>query len=352
MNSVTIRRILKLLGSIFVFLVLFGEVNPVAAQPILNFKRLINNWPTIEVYFFAQCNGRPVYFPDSLYFSIRENGVPITNFTYWAPPPAEPPDVSTGLVIDGSASMSSADLQSAKDYAHTVVGYLSLGHDEGALITFNDSVTIRQPMTGDFSLLHAAIDGISSAGNSAVWDGIHAAVGHVATYGGNECRNVVAFTNGPGTADTAQAPARAVAVEVTPVIAGPASSPTNGPAAFSAASTDPEGAPLTWNWLLVSRPAGSLAALSGSGNAAILSPDVAGSYLVGVRASDGTDNSILAVHAYAAGFTPPPPATHTSGGGCAVPPRGAGNSTADGLVILAAILLVRATTSRRESSRS
>lgn len=137
---------------------------------------------------------------------------------------------------------------------------------------------------------------------------------------------------------------RANRLPSTPIIAGPASAATNDPAIFSASSTDPEGTQLTWNWLLVSRPSGSQAVISGAGNSATLVPDISGSYLVGVRAGDGVDNSILAVHAYASGGTasPPPPPPSGGGGGCgALPPEGDADSGDTGALVVAALILVQ-----------
>jgi hypothetical protein len=130
----------------------------------------------------------------------------------------------------------------------------------------------------------------------------------------------------------------------TPVIDGPASSPSNAPATFIASSSDPEGASLTWNWLLVSRPTGSQASIEATGNSAVLSPDVAGNYLVGARAGDGIDNSILSVHAYAASAEPPapaPPPSSGGGGGCGALPGGSPGDAADsGALLSAALILV------------
>lgn len=54
------------------------------------------------------------------------------------------------------------------------------------------------------------------------------------------------------------------------------------------ASHDPDSDPLTYLWTLVSRPAGSTAALSGQATAsAVLTPDAFGAYLVRLTVSDG-----------------------------------------------------------------
>lgn len=52
-------------------------------------------------------------------------------------------------------------------------------------------------------------------------------------------------------------------------------------------STDPDGDPLSFTWTLVSKPAGSSMAIQNTSNALVIRPDVAGTYVVSVRISDG-----------------------------------------------------------------
>lgn len=70
--------------------------------------------------------------------------------------------------------------------------------------------------------------------------------------------------------------------------AGPAQSSVVGvPLTLSGSGTDPNGLPLTYTWSLVAAPSGSAAALVGANSPmASFSPDVAGSYTVGLVVSD------------------------------------------------------------------
>ena len=95
------------------------------------------------------------------------------------------------------------------------------------------------------------------------------------------------------------APAPAPGVNQSPVAALALSSPAspnlltiNTPVTLSATSTDPESQTLTHAWTLVSRPAGSSAALvSSTGSSVSFTPDRSGVYLVSIASSDGTNTA-------------------------------------------------------------
>lgn len=79
-------------------------------------------------------------------------------------------------------------------------------------------------------------------------------------------------------------------------------------------SHDPENAPLTYRWTLVSSPSGAAATLAPDGAKAILTPDpnVPGTYQVGLVVNDGWVNSAMAVARVTARFYPVlPPAGAT-----------------------------------------
>lgn len=57
-------------------------------------------------------------------------------------------------------------------------------------------------------------------------------------------------------------------------------------------STDPDGDTLSFTWTLVSKPASSSLAIQNTSNALVIKPDVAGTYVISVRISDGKGASI------------------------------------------------------------
>lgn len=119
-------------------------------------------------------------------------------------------------------------------------------------------------------------------------------------------------------------------------ITGPPSSDNTDPVTFQGSATDPDAGQTTgFHWILLSRPTGSLAQLTPVGaDNTTLSPDVAGTYEVGLRVDDGLDNSALAVRS----FSIPTP-RGGGGGGCSLPHSGSRESTRGNPSLPALVLL-------------
>ena len=104
----------------------------------------------------------------------------------------------------------------------------------------------------------------------------------------------------------------------TPPAAGftvPASESAGQPVTFRGTASDADLQPLAFHWVLVSRPAGSAASIIAANvGDAVFTPDVQGTYEIGLRADDGLDNSALVVHSYTALISTD--ASSSSGGGC------------------------------------
>ena len=175
---------------------LFFAISSVEAQPNLNFKRVINNWPTIELYFSVGCNGKPAYFTDPTFFKVYENGVEIGEFTLWCPDPEGRCAISVALVFDASGSMMGPGQAGAIAAGSAFIDVMDGISDEAAIIWFNSSVTVYQGMTASKSMLHDAVNNLPASGATAVWDGIYAGLQELIANGSNQCRAVIALTDG------------------------------------------------------------------------------------------------------------------------------------------------------------
>jgi uncharacterized protein YegL len=190
---------------------MFVAQSDASAQPQLNFKRIVNNWPTIEVYFSVGCNGQPAYFTDKRYFKVVENGIEIGEFELWCPDPTMRCAISVALVFDASGSMMGSGTAGAKAAGNAFVDMMDGVVDEAAVIWYNDSVRTRQGMTTSLDLLHSAINTLPASGGTVLWDGILSGVLELINNGVNQCRAVVAMTDGQDNASSHQ-PADIVAV--------------------------------------------------------------------------------------------------------------------------------------------
>jgi subtilisin family serine protease len=158
----------------------------------------------------------------------------------------------------------------------------------------------------------------------------------------------------PGTAEAV------VHVNNVPVasIAGPATDNVGIPVTFrGSGSSDADLQPLTYHWVLVSRPSdSSVVSLVPTGNDnATLTTDKPGIYEVGLCADDGLDNSVLITKTLTTTGVPPPSSGGGGGGGCSI---GNGMRVEDGpsslaylLLILLPLFVLLATKRGRSSSR-
>jgi len=100
-------------------------------------------------------------------FTVLEDGVeqPLSFFASVEIP------VDVALVLDTSGSMT-ADLPAVRSAATGLVRTLR-AVDRGAVVEVKQSAGISQPFTSDVSRIEQAIRGLSTSGNSAIYDGIY-----------------------------------------------------------------------------------------------------------------------------------------------------------------------------------
>jgi Mg-chelatase subunit ChlD len=203
-------------GSIFTSLaallpaVIIACAPALQAQPVLTFKRLVNNWPTIELYFTVACDGQPAWHTDKRYFTVVENGVMIRDFELWCPDETLDCANSVAMVFDASASMSGAGNTGAKAAGNALVDEMWPA-DEAAIIWFNSSVTVRQGITTSQDQLRAAINALPASGGTAVWDGAYAGVLEIINNSVNMCQAVIVLVDGQDNSSSRQ-PADVIAL--------------------------------------------------------------------------------------------------------------------------------------------
>jgi VWFA-related protein len=144
------------------------------------------------------------------------------------------------LVLDTSASLRGAALEPLKDAARAA--FATLGPvDQGALVTFSQTVNLRAGWTGDRAVLAQAIDGITAQGSTSLTDAAFAAL----TMRGRPTSRtlVLFFTDGDDTAswlsaaDVARAARRAEAVVSSVMLTAPGNTAAVIAKAFAAPGT-------------------------------------------------------------------------------------------------------------------
>jgi hypothetical protein len=181
------------------------------AQPVLNFKRVINNWPTVELYFSISCNGEPAYFTDKRYFKVFEDGIEIGEFELWCPDLESRCAISVALVFDASGSMIGPGQSGAKAAGLAFIDLMDGVQDEAAIIWFASNVVVAQGMTIYKDLLTNAVNNLPASGATAVWDGAYTGVMNLINDGVNPCRAVIVMTDGGDNMST-RTPAEIIAL--------------------------------------------------------------------------------------------------------------------------------------------
>ncbi len=129
-----------------------------------------SRFPEVTVYVsVTDSSGNPLPVnPNQIH--IKENGQEVQSEQVSASGAIGP--LTTLLVVDVSGSMYDAGkLTAAKAAAEAYVNQMRPG-DQAGLVTFNDTVTYRQPITSDRNALIQAIDGLTARGDTAMYDAL------------------------------------------------------------------------------------------------------------------------------------------------------------------------------------
>lgn len=169
---------------------------PLQAQPRLEVTNAIVQWPEVEVYFKAWCDGERVYDLQSQQLRLSDNGAWQPYFSVWCPDPRVRCAVSVGLVMDAGGSMTGIGNAEMKAYGRALIDQLDGVLDEMSVIWFNTQVNVAQQMTSLKPLLYTAVDGLPASGGTAIWDGAYAGLIELINNGINQCRAVILMTDG------------------------------------------------------------------------------------------------------------------------------------------------------------
>lgn len=196
----TFNRISLNLGLILVLLL--GSTLTAYAQepepPVVRITQVDNSsFPNVTVYVSAtNAAGEPVGIDPST-IEIFENGqlmqlVDVKGGGDVASQESIP--VTTMLVMDISGSMDKNDkLAGAKDAAKSYVSQMRPG-DQAGLITYDTHVYTVQPITADAAALTAAIDGLQTGSDTAMYDALMEAVTALESASGRKA--IIVLTDG------------------------------------------------------------------------------------------------------------------------------------------------------------
>jgi VWFA-related protein len=167
-----------------------SAVSAQTEEPIIRITQVDNSqFPQVTVYLSATNSaGEPVGIdPETI--QIYENGQLMTPTNVQGggvQVGSEPIPVTTILVIDISGSMDKNDkIDAAKNAAKAYVAQMRPG-DQAGLITYDTKVYVVQPVTGDTAVLTAAIDGLQTGSDTAMYDALIVAEKELETISGRK----------------------------------------------------------------------------------------------------------------------------------------------------------------------
>ena len=167
-----------------------------AAQPVLDAKRAVVQWPNVHLFYDITCGGLFSPSHSAANLSLTEDGLPVSSFTQSCPDTTVHCEMSTSLVFDMSASMLSQWMVATQRAGTAFIDKMNGTTDEAAILFFNQTVTVEQPMTTQKSSLYNAFSNYMPSGATATFDAAYAGVDQAINNGSNSCKAVVLMTDG------------------------------------------------------------------------------------------------------------------------------------------------------------
>lgn len=189
----TLPRYTRVFAACGLVAILLGSWQ-VQAQPLLRITQLTVAMPRIELRVEASCDEVPVIGLGTLDIRLTENGIDVPNFSVQCPNDTQRCALNVALVIDGSGSMMGQPMDDTKKAAKSFVDELDGVRDSASVTGFNSTVFLLQARTSDRTLLSAAVDRITPAGLTSLWDASYAGLATLDGTGG--CRALIVLTDG------------------------------------------------------------------------------------------------------------------------------------------------------------
>ncbi|MDH7516689.1 MAG: VWA domain-containing protein, partial [Bacteroidota bacterium] len=200
------RRYFSLRG-MFALAVLFlgSPFAHLSAQPVLSFRSIsVSDWPIVRLHFSVKCNGQWTRNFTRQNFRVLEDSALIGDFELFCPEQLRRCPISVALALDASGSMGGEKNFQTRTAARQFVDLMDGVDDYAAVIWFNDSDTLVQPMTNDKVLLRRAVDSLPAVGTTALWDATWSSIRELVTNGNgvDTCGAVVVLTDGNDNSST------------------------------------------------------------------------------------------------------------------------------------------------------
>jgi tight adherence protein C len=202
-----LRRVAHACVSALALINLFAAVAHADDPVRLTVDRLdASEFPTVRVIVSAtDASGRAITGVTERDLHVTESGMPQTATIELA---AVNAPVTLALALDTSGSMAGAPFSAAKAAIASMLERLGPS-DSAALITFATTARVAHPLTGDTKAVVNTLSRTAAGGNTAVYDGLVAALDAIADAPPDSRRAVVLLTDG---VDTSSGSSRAAAV--------------------------------------------------------------------------------------------------------------------------------------------